>query len=1414
MSASLNLFANTREVQKNKAIYGAAQSFLPYLLRGKNLDRTFVRQAMTMAFMGSDADGVWNWKDSYDATEVAMVCASRRNHPQLCRLEDAPSEIISVLSDLSALGMTHTRRSEEQVDMDQFSTPLEIGALAALAAQIRQGDLVLEPSAGNGLLAIIAEVLGAKLHLNELAETRHDTLALTFKGVPLTRHNALQLKNLLPTAGSFDVVLSNPPFTNINQHLMSSMACLADNGRMSAIVPTFYFDSKDFASLSADYAVRARIEFPKNAFAKHGTSVDTALLVVDRAPAGVVPALIRTADHSEVIEAIASIPARLNAKPRQFRSTVTVFRPAAVQRAIAASQRLKLLSSTATLRVEPKAWDGQTKDVGLYSSYQVGRMTFDKARPHPANLVESAAMATTPMPAPTYTPVLPQAVLDSQISEVQLEAVVYAGQAHAKMLPGYWTLTEDKQSFMLSKEDVDGAFQVRQGFFVADGTGVGKGTTASGIVADNFAQGRTKAVWLSRNASLIEDARRDLRSVGFEDTDIVSIDNYKFGTDIRLDKGILFMTYSTLRMAGRNGKKSRLQQVLDWLGEDFDGVIIMDEAHEMGNAAGGTGSRGVQKASQQGMIGLLMQYRLAQARIVYQSATGATEPKNLSYAPRMGLWGGPEAPFLDRSDFLSAASDGGIAFMEMTARELKAKGLYIARMLSFEGVEIDAIKHNLTISDIEIWDSWAQAFEIIHNNLNKALERTNIKDDGKTLSGQHLAAAKSAFASTSQRFFNALLTGLKAPSIIQDIRRSLDADMSAVVQIVSTNEATLERRLEAVSPSEWTDLNIDLTPKDIVTEYLQNSFPVQEMELYEDDSGEMRSRPLVDEDGVAVLSQEALALREETLIGLAMLPAVNGALDAIIHAFGTDMVAEVTGRSRRVVLKDGKKVLERRGAHASRSDTDDFNAGRKRILIFSNAGGTGRSYHADRRYENQQRRRHILVEAGFRADTAIQGIGRTHRSNQVQAPVFCPVTTDIHGEKRFLSTISRRLDSLGALTKGERRAASNGMFRAEDSLENQWANRAKTSLFYALYRGEVSCMSLDEFERKTGLTLTDGEGNVKESEDLPPMHTFLNRLLALRIADQNALFEEFDTRRQSILEKAAAAGQLDVGVEDLVADELDLINETTIRTDENGSETKLLEFKVRRQRELFSLDYIKDMIANDQYERFEFVLNGKSNSVGLAVKGIVTIDDEDRPIPAVRILRPNGRRSTMLVQDYEESNWTQIGRAQWDMLWEAEHAQLDPFETTPLWLVTGQLLPIWKHLSSTSPRVRRLKAPDGNQWLGRVLHEAEAIKLLQTLGIDAGNLLPKTASDVARLVMVERNTVVLASNLRLKASRVMDNWRLEIYGNQNEYRTLRAMGCFVEIINSTPRVFVSRDDDLLQSIIKHYPVVNVERPNH
>jgi len=197
------------------------------------------------------------------------------------------------------------------------------------------------------------------------------------------------------------------------------------------------------------------------------------------------------------------------------------------------------------------------------------------------------------------------------------------------------------------------------------------------------------------------------------------------GKPIALPEGILFTTYATLRSDERGEKVSRVRQIVDWLGSDWDGVLIFDESHAMQNAGGGKGERDDVAPSQQGRAGLRLQHALPHARVVYVSATGATTVHNLAYAQRLGLWGGEDFPFATRAEFVTAIEDGGVAAMEVLARDLRALGLYAARSLSYDGVEYELVEHPLTGEQRRIYDAYAEAFAVIHNHLDAAMKAAN-----------------------------------------------------------------------------------------------------------------------------------------------------------------------------------------------------------------------------------------------------------------------------------------------------------------------------------------------------------------------------------------------------------------------------------------------------------------------------------------------------------------------------------------------------------------------------------------------------------------------------------------------------------------------------------------------------------------
>ena len=427
------------------ALLAAARTLLPVLEAGRTLDVRTLREAMTGVFGASDAEGAWLWKDAYEAAEAALVLFLRRYGRAMRREAGAgpggPAAMLRMLQILAALEPSQTRRSEQQLRYQQFSTPLPLAYAALQAAMIRPGDVVLEPSAGTGMLAVMAQLALGKdtgaLHLNELAAARAGLLAGLFPGSTVTRHNAESIRDRLPELRP-TVVLMNPPFSaspGIERirhhvdlhHIRSAFTMLPPGGRLVAIssahcVPGDAAWVDAFASLDPPAQLAFTAPIDGRAYARRGTSFDTRLTVLDRG--GEKHARIYAGhpvrDAGHLLQAITgTVPARRSIGPvpgADLFGRAPTPKPARAKR-----------TSTAAHRPEPKPHDwgpvaelackavpagagsaGDAQPSGPYARWRASSIHVPGAVEHPTPLVQSGAMAAVPHPMPSYRPMLPE----------------------------------------------------------------------------------------------------------------------------------------------------------------------------------------------------------------------------------------------------------------------------------------------------------------------------------------------------------------------------------------------------------------------------------------------------------------------------------------------------------------------------------------------------------------------------------------------------------------------------------------------------------------------------------------------------------------------------------------------------------------------------------------------------------------------------------------------------------------------------------------------------------------------------------------------------------------------------------------------------------------------------------------------
>lgn len=1051
----------------------------------------------------------------------------------------------------------------------------------------------------------------------------------------------------------------------------------------------------------------------------------------------------------------------------------------------------------------------------MFESYAPKKVRIAGAVPHNTPLVESSAMAAVSPPDPAYIPNLPKEVIEKGLlSDAQLETVVYAGQAHSQMLR-------------------DG--ETRRGFFLGDGTGVGKGRQISGVILDNMRQGRKKAVWLSKKKELIEDAKRDFGDLGGDPGLIFNMAKHKPGDKITVNEGILFAGYPGIRSqsraaaakqkaAGGNKQKDengisyeRIRQIVDWLGRDFDGVIVFDEAHEMGNAVAVKGKRGMSKPSDQALAGIELQKALPKARVMYVSATGATEVQNLAYAPRLGLWG-EGTPFQDVIAFVNSMSKS-VSAMELVAQNLKQMGLYLARSLSFDGVTYERLEHHLSPYQRDTYDLLAGAWQTVMNNIDEALKETGVmseKDGGGTKAngreaGKIKGAIMQAFWGSHQRFFNQIITAAQMPSVLEQIERDLSAGKSVVLQLTSTNEADQERALakaatKKAEADEGVDEDaieeLDLTPREQLINMIEKTFPVVQMEQYTDpDNPEIkRLRPATDSQGKPVINKEALERRDELIRNIRSIRIPDSPLQMLIDQFGAEQIAEITGRGQRIVKdENGKPKVEKRGAAAVAADSQAFKDGKKRILVFSQAGGTGFSFHSDKRYKNRQQRAHYIVQAGWSADKAVQGFGRSHRTNQENAPVYRLVMTDIPAQKRFISSIARRLEQLGALTAGQRDTAGGSIFSASDNLESTYASKAVRQFFeQATSKTAVQPDGFpDDLLEQMGLTkVRDPDTGGLNEKEVPTTTQFLNRLLSLRIDTQQVVFDHFIGLLDQQIDMAKRLGSFDDGLQTIKHVGAEVVQEKEVYRDPStNSAVRYIEIKYKTPNTFYGFDAANGTLKANNRPAGWFKNKHSGRVAGVWETSQTSTNKEGVIEKVYGIWRTSGT-SYEPASKYKPDGFERLKDDEARALWEAENAERPETKEHALHMVVGGILPLWDRFNDDRVSVSRIGVDDGRRFLGRQIFERDLADTLNKLNVQS-SAAKMDGADIVAAVMGGK-AVSLSNGWSLKKVRVSNDDRIEIltngrFLNLGQAKQITDAGGITERINWNDRYFVPTD---------------------
>jgi len=150
------------------------------------------------------------------------------------------------------------------------------------------------------------------------------------------------------------------------------------------------------------------------------------------------------------------------------------------------------------------------------------------------------------------------------------------------------------------------------------------------------------------------------------------------------------------------------------------------------------------------------------------------------------------------------------------------------------------------------------------------------------------------------------------------------------------------------------------------------------------------------------------------------------------------------------------------------------------------------------------------------------------------------------GEHRFASIVAKRLESLGALTHGDRRATESRDL-SRFNIDNKYGRLALDATFKTIMGYEAPIVPPPaDYQGEFFKDIADGlvgVGLITQDQDNPghltldkgynDMSKFLNRILGMQVKLQNLLFKYFTDTLNSIIDNAKKSGRYDQGILDV-----------------------------------------------------------------------------------------------------------------------------------------------------------------------------------------------------------------------------------------------------------------------------------------
>jgi phospholipid N-methyltransferase len=245
---------------------------------GKNFTRTIPFDKLSAVMTKAEVDAVHDsgrLKENQNKTGFRVIDELPVVRPAVEVGPSAPFNVEAVKDTLKA-GI------KVEIVNQLFPTPRAIAAQLIELADIRPGNMILEPSAGTGML--IGAMGGSMFH----AQPEHGLIHAVEDNLGLVKRLRQEFPFTEVTCGDFlgyapgilfDRIVMNPPFENGAdiRHIEHAIELLKDGGKLVAICANGPRQVKKLQAVASKW-----IELPEGSFKECGTMVRTAIMVYGR----------------------------------------------------------------------------------------------------------------------------------------------------------------------------------------------------------------------------------------------------------------------------------------------------------------------------------------------------------------------------------------------------------------------------------------------------------------------------------------------------------------------------------------------------------------------------------------------------------------------------------------------------------------------------------------------------------------------------------------------------------------------------------------------------------------------------------------------------------------------------------------------------------------------------------------------------------------------------------------------------------------------------------------------------------------------------------------------------------------------------------------------------------------------------